>query len=362
MTHYEERLERDLAILREHIAAMSTRVEAAVKDAMHALQSGNTKLAAATVLADHPINRLMRKVDRLCHKFIATHLPSAGHLRLLSSVIRANIELERIGDYAATICREVLQLATPPSGSMAVELERVSRDTQFMLHDAIAAFNSLDVDKARATKVLEETMENDLDAVYAELMTNHEREAVKNLLAVFVVFNQLKRIADQAKNLCEETIFAVSGETKTPKVYNILFLDEDNSCQSQMAAAIARKNFPDSGHYTSGGRYPAATLNAAMRQFLDGHGVSLEDGAKPAPLAMTPLQLASKHVIVSLEGPVKSYFDPIPFHTVPLEWDVGPAPRDGDAADGNKRLEELYREIAVHVRDLMELLRGEQAH
>ena len=38
-------------------------VETAVRNAMHALQTGNTKLAAATVLGDHPINRSMRRID-----------------------------------------------------------------------------------------------------------------------------------------------------------------------------------------------------------------------------------------------------------------------------------------------------------
>ncbi len=361
MAYYEERLERDLTVLREHIAEMSALVEAAVKNAMHALLTGNTKLAAATVLADHPINRLMRKIDRLCHKFIALHLPSAGHLRLLSSIIRANIELERIGDYAATIGREVLQSPAPPAGPIAVELERISHDTQFMLRAAIEAFNQLDADQARATMVMEENMENDLDLVYIELMANDEREAVKNLLAMFAVFNQLKRVADQAKNLCEDTVFAVTGATKTPKVYNILFVDEDNSCQSQMAAAMARKSFPESGSYSSAGRHPAASLNRATQEFLNGHGLGIADDVKPAAIDTSTRALAEQHVIVSLEGPVKSYFDVVPFHTVSLEWDVGPAPSGDAPATSNKRLEDLYREIAVQVRDLMTLLRGEQA-
>jgi protein-tyrosine-phosphatase len=207
---------------------------------------------------------------------------------------------------------------------------------------------------------MEEQMENDLDIIYSELMANDDRDTVKNLLAMFAVFTQLKRVADQAKNLCEETVFAATGDTKAPKVYNILFVDEDNSCQSQIAEAIARKNFPESGNYTSAGRQPAAELNPAMVEFLGSHGVSLALSAKPGPLEMTPLQLTTQHVIVSLQGPVKSYFDQVPFHTTPLEWDVGPAPESGDEA-GIRRLEELYRDISVQVRDLMEGLRGEGA-
>jgi len=360
MSHYEERLERDLAALRGQVADMADLVKTAVKNAMHALQTGNHKLAAATVLADHSINRLMRLIDQSCHKCIALHLPSAGHLRLLSSVIRTNIELERIGDYAVTIARDALQLSTPPSGPMARELERVGNETQLMLSQSIKAFNELNPEMAKGTMIMEEQMENDLDIIYSGLMANDDRDRVKNLLAMFTVFTQLKRVADQAKNVCEETVFAITGDPKAPKVYNILFIDEDNSCQSQIAEAIARKNFPKSGNYTSAGRQAAAGLNPAMVEFLDGHGMHLAETAKPRAIDMTPMELTTQHVIVSLQGPVKNYFDEVPFHTTPLEWDVGPAPEHADEA-GIKRLEELYRDTAVLVRDLMETLRGEGA-
>ena len=360
MSHYEERLEKDLDAIRAQVADMAALVETAIKNAMHALQTGNDKLASATILADHAINRSMRKIDALCHKFIALHLPTAGHLRMLSSAIRANIELERIGDYAVTIAREAIQLSAPPSGSMARELERVGSETQRMLTQAVKAFNELNPEMAKGTMILEEQMENDLDIIYSELMANDDREAVKQLLAMFAVFTQLKRVADQAKNLCEETIFAATGGTKKPKIFNILFIDEDNSCQSQIAEAIARKNFSESGNYSSAGRQPAASLNPAMVEFLESHGTSVDNNARPAPLDMTPLELTTLHVIVSLQGPVKSYFEQIPFHTTPLEWDVGPAPESGDEA-GIKRLEELYRDTAIQVRDLMEALRGDEA-
>ncbi|MGB5338946.1 MAG: hypothetical protein WBO06_07630, partial [Gammaproteobacteria bacterium] len=163
-----------------------------------------------------------------------------------------------------------------------------------------------------------------------------------------------------AKNLCEEAVFAATGDTKAPKVYNILFVDEDNSCLSQMAVAIACKNFPGSGNYSSGGRHPASALNPLLSEFLDSHGVSPGD-ARPAAIDMTPLELTTQHVIVSLQGPVKSYFEQVPFHTTPLEWDIGPVPESGDAAETSKRMEEIYRDIAVHVRDLIVALRGEGA-
>jgi phosphate transport system protein len=360
MSHYEERLEQDLAKIREQIAAMASNVEQGLKDAIRALQTGDRKLASATILADHPINRWMREIDRLCHAFIAVHLPSAGHLRLLSSAIRANIAIERIGDYAVTIARVSQQLAAPPEGAVGREVERIASEALLMLGQAISAFNALNAEMARATMVLERGMEYDLDTVYAELVANEDHERVKELLAVFSVLTRLKRVADQAKNLCEETVFAVTGETKTPKVYNILFVDEDNSCLSQMAEAVARKSFPGSGNYSSAGRQPAAALNAAMLQFMEQHSFDLA-AASPGPLDLTHQSLVEKHVIVSLQGPLKDYFAKIPFHTTGLEWEVGSVAGGDDDARTSQQLETLYREIAMQVRDLMETLRGTDA-
>ena len=63
MSHYEQRLENDLTRIRSSVSDMAAKVEIAVKNALHALHTGNDKLAAATILADHPINRAMRRID-----------------------------------------------------------------------------------------------------------------------------------------------------------------------------------------------------------------------------------------------------------------------------------------------------------
>ena len=360
MSHYEERLEKDLLNIRSRVAEMGTWVEKSMANAIRALETGDYKLASTTILADHPINRRMREIDRLCHAFIAVHLPSAGHLRLLSAVIRVNIALERIGDYAVTISRVSQQLSSVPEGHMAIELARIANEAMVMLHQAISAFNNLNPEAARATMVMEKEMEFDLDAIYAELMANSEREKVKGMLAVFIIFTHLKRVADQAKNLCEDTVFAATGETKAPKVYNILFVDEDNSCLSQIAEAVAAKTFPGSGKYSSSGLHPADALHPTMVEFMQAHGFDM-DNAAPKPLNLTHHELAEKHVIVSLDGRVKDYLPVVPFHTTCTVWDID-APPPGERANlTTEQLETIYRQIATEVSDLIHTLRGDDA-
>ena len=95
MTHYEERLEADLTTLRSLVAEVSDDVEKALENAVHAVLNLNRPLAYRTVLGDLPINRKVRNIDRLCHAFVARHLPSAGHLRYVSAVLRLAVSIER---------------------------------------------------------------------------------------------------------------------------------------------------------------------------------------------------------------------------------------------------------------------------
>ncbi len=359
MTHYEERLEKDLTRIKERVAEMASLVQDALKNAIHALVTGNNTLAYTTVLGDLPINRHMRETEKLCNAFLATHLPTAGHLRLISSTIRANISLERIGDYSVTICREAVQLTHPPKPFLIREVELMAEEARNMLHLAVTAFHEGNADKAKVTKSMAVQTERTFDAIYANLLEQGE-ENIKDLFALFVVFSTIGRISDQAKNICEDTIYAVTGETKAPKTYKVLFLDEDNSCQSQIAEAIARKQFPLIGEYTSAGRQAAEQIDPQVVSFLEKHGMNLALH-KPVQLDLVPEELSQYHVIVSLQGTVKSYIKEVPFHTAALEWDVGSLATDLDEQQTQQRLEELYREIALQVRDLMGTLRGEEA-
>ena len=358
MSHLEERLERDLNKIHDRVAKMGDQVQEAVKNAVHALQTGNLKLAHATVLNDNPINRCMREIDQICHRFFAVHIPSGGHLRLLSSVIRANIELERIGDYAVTIAREATQLSEPPGGNLGKELDRVAGETMLMLQQAVKAFTELNAELAKSTMVMTSELEHNLDVVYTEMMANDQRERVADVLAIFVVFTQLKRVADQAKNLCEDTLFAVTGEQKPAKIFNILFVDEDNSCHSQLAEAIARQNHPKTGNYRSAGRIQADTINPNLISFLEQRSVDFNQAETTSLDQMTEKEIANQHVIVSLQGSISSYLPKIPFHTSVLEWGLGEVPEDEDGHE----FELLYHEIAILIKDLMELLRGEGAN
>ncbi len=359
MSHYEERLENDLDNIRSEVNKLASWVDEAVNNSVHALLSGNEALASATILGDGPINRKMREIDSLCHQFVAVHLPSGGHLRLISSVIRTNITLERIGDYAVTISRELQQVSDGIDKGLAAGIELLASEVQLMLKQAITSFENDNIELARGTIAMASQIDNTISGLYAGLYDEGADCTLKQRFAVFSVFHRLERIADQAKNLCEQTVFTVSGEGKARKVYHILFIDDDNSCLSQMAEAIARKHFPESGVYLSAaGAAPATSLSEGLLEFMDGHGMQTTNVELSAN-DLTPLQLSGFHVIVSLQAPVSSYIQNFPFNTTTVTWDLTSVP-EACVCDA-QAYENIHRELSVRIKDLMVLLRGKDA-
>ncbi len=358
MTHLEERLEHDLNEIRDHIARMGTDVEQALGSAFHALEHNDDKEAFKTILSDLPINRHMRQIDRLCHAFIAVHLPSAGHLRLISSVIRANIILERIGDYAVTIAREAVQLGDVPEGYLSSEMKTIGAEAKAILSEAISSFNSSNAERARHAITMASQVEHEMDGIYAELLDHGDVEGgcSRDTMIYLIIFSQLKRVADQAKNLAEEAIFIETGETKKPKVYRILFLDDDNSTLGPMAAAIADGSFHDRGQFTTAGIKPATGLDSNMVAFMQSRGFNLAD-TTPREADTGRESLSDYHVIVGLNQKVMKTVGKIPFRTSALNWMKLEVPTD----DSQEAWESLYKNLALQIRELMELLRGDEA-
>lgn len=351
-THYEERLHKDLSWIEELVGIVGGQIEQAIANAVRAVLGPDKDLAAETIIGDYLVNRQTRELDRLCHAFVARHLPSAGHLRYVSSVLRLSIALERIGDYAVTISRTAAQLTATPPPVVARDIEMMSSHAQRVLHDALRAFHGRDVGLAQATLTAARQFTHYFDKVFADLIKEGEQSSrpIADLFSLMATFNRLERVIHQAKNICEETIFVGTGRMKGEKTFQILFVDARNDCASQLAEHFTRKAFPQSGQYRSAGWAPAEELDPRFTDFARRNGLDL---SRSWPTALSTLQdqLDEFNLIVGLTRDVREHLTAVPFHTVVLAWDLDPALPPDD----------LHRQLAPRIRELMEKLRGEHA-
>jgi phosphate transport system protein len=350
MSHLEQRMETDLNAIREWLWKLGEDVEHALRNAKKILVLRDAAMAYDIILGDQPINRDSRECDRLCHTFIARYLPGAGALREMASTIRINVVLERVGDYAVTICREALQLEGPLPERFSSRIDSLADDAIEILAASRLAFREGNAERAIALMQAAKRMEARMDGFYEELFAEDDRMDAPTMMAIFVVFNLFKRVADQAKNICDQTVYAVRGVAKIPKVYPILFLDQRGSGIGQLAAAVGRASFPDSAQFTvatPGGRDP---LSAPLREFLA--ATDLPDSAlETEPLEALEHDFSNYIVIVSVNGNVSDYVRKVPFHTSARNWNIAAA---ADRA-------EQYRLLRQEITDLVTLLAGKSA-
>ncbi|MGK5091752.1 PhoU domain-containing protein [Deltaproteobacteria bacterium TL4] len=362
MAHYEERLEKDLARIRQKITAVSVRVEEALRNAVNALLIKNHKLASDTIIGDNIINREIEDITQACYAFVARHLPSAGHLRRITAILRFCVELERVGDYAVTISRQTVQLSKPLDKDLSSNVELISEEARQILHQATTAFVEENAETAKTiSDFAKKSSGRNFEKVFKELTRDDIKNSweLKDLFGLLSIFAVLSRVSDQSRNICEETVFVSTGETKKRKPIRFLFLDQTNSCQSLIAESIAQKAFPNSTRASSAGIKPAASLDPKFIAFMDRSGFNVELTIPKA------LSLISKFddfdVIVSLQGPILSYLTELPFHSIALEWNMDQNLSEVPENQKDQVLETMYKDISHQLHSLMEIIRGKEA-
>src|SRR5687767_12953822 len=170
-SHYEATLQRDTDLIRGKVLEMSALAEKALKDALKAVVGRNRQAAYSVILRDQQIDELEKQIDRLCLEFLVRQQPVAGHLRFAYATIKINAELERIGDYAESIARQVLKISGLEPYPPTERFVQIANLSIPMLHDSVKAFLEQDADLARRTMVIEEQVDVVRNEINSDLLS-----------------------------------------------------------------------------------------------------------------------------------------------------------------------------------------------
>ncbi|MCP5521411.1 MAG: phosphate signaling complex protein PhoU [Verrucomicrobiales bacterium] len=362
-THLEASLQRDIDLIRKKILEMSGRCESALRDVLTAFVEGNRQLAYLVILRDQHIDELERQVDRLCMEFLVRQQPVAKHLRLAYTAFKINGELERIGDYAESIARQVLKLN---HAELNISFERFQESCDLatrMLHDATRSFVDENEQLAVETMKVEEQIDALRRQTDAELvaMSQEGRIPVESLTPLMTISRRFERTSDQAKNICGQVRYMCTGEYlrhQGAEVFRVLFVDAHHGVASRMAEAIAESLEFDRVHFSSAGvdpREPDPRLETALAEA----GVAFRAGPVRS-LDQVP-NLDHHQVIVALDHTARAAFPGPPSKTVTFEWsvpDVGVAQTPGEGS--GPVLKNLRDYLETHIKDLVAAIMGEQ--
>ena len=208
-THFQQELNK----LKENLLKMAGLAEQAISNAVEALVQRNTSLAEKAIKEDEKINQMEILIDEWCLKLLALHQPMAADLRFITSAMRINIELERIGDLAVNIAERVISLNQEPQLKPYIDIPRMAEITQAKVKDVLDAFVNGDTNLARAVCERDDQVDALNDQVFRELLTYMmaDPKTITRAVHLIIVSRCLERIADHTTNIAEGVIFMVKA-------------------------------------------------------------------------------------------------------------------------------------------------------
>ena len=220
--HIYKAFDVELKELKESILYEGGLVEKAIREAIKALLERNSDIAKNVIENDDIVNAKEVEIDEFCLKLLALRQPAARDLRFITTAIKINYDLERIGDMAVNICERVLELNQEPQLKPYIDLPNMAETVELMVKESLDAFVKEDVELALKVTKDDEKVDQLLDQIFRELLTYmiENPKIISRATRILFISKYLERMADHAVNIAELVIFMVEGKIIRHIKYN----------------------------------------------------------------------------------------------------------------------------------------------
>lgn len=213
--HIASAFDRDLEGIQALIMKMGGLVEEQILSAARSLEERDEELAEKVRASDKRVDALEDQVNTEVARVIALRAPTARDLRVVLTVMKISANLERIGDYSKNIAKRTgIVVQTPPIGSSAGAIRRMSKTVDLMLKDALDAYVQHDVELAYAVRERDQDVDQMYNALFREFVT-YMMEDPRHITAcmhLHFIAKNIERMGDHVTSIAEQVIYLVTGE------------------------------------------------------------------------------------------------------------------------------------------------------
>lgn len=359
--HLEESFQREMEKIRSELLTMAALTDRALQQCMDALKRRDRQLAYAVILRDQFIDEREKGIDKLCLEFLVRQQPVGQPLRSAYAALKISLELERVGDYAESIARQIVKLVSMGVDYSGDQFAQIADAATQMVRDAIRAYVESDAELARSVIHREETvdlMKRQLNKRFIELF-QEGRFSLEAFNALTTISRRYERVSDQARNISMETLYVCTGQFAKHSgagTFRILFVDDAGTGAAQMAEAIGTAMNQPRFVFTGVSLEPQPIAPAAAA-LLQARGI---DASRLVPRALNQVEdLDGYKVVVFLASSARKAFPQRAQKGVYLEWFL-------DAAAGGPALtvdtetgaKDVHAYLNGHIRDLVDAVLG----
>jgi phosphate transport system protein len=211
-----EALDREQREIKDNVLRMGMLVEDQIRAAMAALIAHDADAALAVIAGDGRINEAQRHTSSQIARTIATQGPVARDLRFLLSLDHVTYELERIGDHAASVAKQVRKLAPEPPLKEYVDLPEMGELAAQLVHGILRALVDIDQVEARAVAARDDEIDDLYHKTFADIveLMRADPDNVERGTRILFAAHYIERIGDRVTNIAEDVVFLASGEVE----------------------------------------------------------------------------------------------------------------------------------------------------
>ena len=206
--------EANLQELHNDLLRMGSIVEKQIHDCINALVTQNTEKAEKIMKNDDVVDDLESEIEDKAIKLIAMQQPLASDLRNIFTTTKIVTDLERMADHAVDIAKITLRLKDEKYIKQLIDIPRMAEIVELMIKDSLDAYVEGDVEKAYAVCKRDDKVDDIYKEVFKELLELmiQNPKTVNQATQFLFICKFLERIADHTTNICEWTIYLVTGE------------------------------------------------------------------------------------------------------------------------------------------------------
>jgi phosphate transport system protein len=209
--------EKELITLKEEVSEMWRLVLSQLEKTKQAFLNSDVELAREIASREKRVDSFELKIDSDCENYIALYNPVAIDLRLVLSLIKISITLERIADFADGIAKYIIDRGDNPESSDLTEelqVETIFDTVIEMLSDSYVALESEQTRLAGKILARDETVDQiyrNATQILAEAIRSNRIDA-ENGLNTMLVMRKIERIGDHCSNIVEEIVFYIDAK------------------------------------------------------------------------------------------------------------------------------------------------------
>ena len=213
--HTSIQYEKELQKVKDSLIYMAALVEQAIAKDVEALLRKESLLAEKVMEEDDQIDALDVEIEEKCIRLLALRQPAARDLRFITTAIKINGHLERIGDMASNIAEKIIILNEEPQLKPYIDMPRMAEIARSMIRESIDSFVREDIALANKVRKDDEIIDNLNEQIFRELLTYmmEDPRSIHRAMIITQISKNLERISDHAKGIADMVVYMVTGES-----------------------------------------------------------------------------------------------------------------------------------------------------